>query len=372
MQFWIRRLMTRLVEHPIVTKVRLRSNRIFITYATGFRRSYVFGPLLRRHIYRTHIVKSDGLTKEWIKIGDQYQWQQMGRPDLASHFLITREQIAKASYIEKDVLIHELLLRILKTGLPKVYYDNQDLLDDLGAIRNQVNVYQHGVITLFPHAVPRKPKPGRPWAETYYELDNIPRDAEDPESTLAFAATIDRIMYVALLKLIRIRRVDVTIENLRKVLHDMGYGPRIYSPTTYKILLASLFKPAGKIITDLNPHLGTKAIATFLTGAAYNPVGDFNEELARDLGLEIKKPEGMHDLILLDNCFSRIDIDEAMTWRPKCREMLLYVEHDQMENARIKYKPTQIVKVLTRIAVPKNGTPNYLFVFKEDRTRKNK
>jgi len=112
--------------------------------------------------------------------------------------------------------------------------------------------------------------------------------------------------------------------------------------------------------------LGIKSLACAAVGAYYNPMASYPTELADEIGLQLVDPsthgDGKHDIILCDNYFKRQDLEQAMTWRDKCNEMLVFVKHDQME-ARIKYQPKQIIKIRTTPASKKTFTPDYLFYF---------
>lgn len=333
-------------------------------YTTGFRKNYVFGPLIRKHNYRTFIKRPEGTIKEQIKIGAQYQWRMLNQPELEPYFLVKRDRIKRSTFMEQELLVHELLLRLQKTRLIKAHYQPDELANDLDRINTIDNAYcSTGVITLYPYSGMRgKLKPGRAWVETYYDIDDMRRMEYDETSTIRRAFTIDKILYVALQKLIKTTPMDVTVNSIRYMMHRMGYGPKYYNPITYKIIFRQLLKPTGRVISDPTPYLGVKALACAALGAHYNPMAYFPSKLADDLDLRLVKPD-QHDILLLDNNFNRVDIDHAMASRNQCKEMLLYVEHDQMEMARRKYRPNRIIKIKTQVMLSRIFTPNFLFHF---------
>lgn len=365
MDFWVRRLFSQLTQHPLIDRLRLRRNRISVKYVTGFKKNYVFGPLLRRHYYRTKITRAEGTITEPIQVGYQYQWRLLKRPDLEPYFLVKRERIKRSSYLEQELLVHDILSRLQKIRLIKCHYSPTDLQEDIDRIKSINHAFFNGVITLYPNCglSAGKPRPGHAWVETYFDCDSIRRSPDDDRATIEFAFTCDKLLYVAIQKVVKTTKWDVTISSIRKMLCRLGYGPVYRNPVTYKIIFKQLLRPAGRIISDLRPHLGTKALAAAVLGAKYNPMGEFPIEMANDLGLELADPGPHHDILLLDNNFERVDIDEAMKWRSKCREMLLFVKHDQMEEARLKYKPDRIVKIKTKLVTPRIFTPDYLFHF---------
>lgn len=364
MEFWIRRLHNQLIHQPVVKHVRFWFNRITVYYTTGFRRTYIFAPIYNRHRYKSKINKENGRISEPIKIGYQYQWQMMNRPDLANYFLVRRERVERATEMEQEILIHELLLKIQSIRLLPCYYTQEDQLSDLNRIKEITRCYSNGIITLFPNCGLGREKPGRVLIESHYDIDSLRRYEYRWRSTLNNASSQDRLLYVALQKLVKITKWDITFANLRKMLHRLGYGPTYVNPVVYKTIFHQMLKPAGRLLSDPTPALGSKAIACAILGARYHPMDTFPTALADSLDLQLDKPSGKHDILLLDNNFIRVDIEAAMTRRDECKEMVVYVENDQMEEAYRKYKPHQVFKIKTKPIIPKGSPPNYIFHFK--------
>ncbi len=310
------------------------------------------------------ITRSHGTITDRIKIGYQYQWKILNRPDLEPYFLIKRDRIKSTSFLEQELLVHEILKRLQTTKLPPCQYESVDYENSIERIRTTTNCFFNGIITLYPPCNLTSTQPSKPFVETFYEHDDIPHDPDDYRTSIKHALTCDRILYVAIQKVIKTTKWDVTVWSIRRMLSRMKYGPKYLNPIVYKTIFRQLLKPAGRTISDLTPGLGSKAIACAILGAKYHPMAPFPVEMAESLNLQLVDVADKHDILLIDNSFKRVDIDKAMEWRPKCREMLVYAEHDQMDAARKKYRPTQIIKIKTKAITPKVFTPNYLLHFR--------
>lgn len=367
--FWVRRLINTLSSHPLVERILIRSNRITVRYTTGFRRNYVFGTPTKRHIFMTPIIREQASIIDPIIIGYEYQWRLMDRPDLEQYFFVHRDRIKKASFMEQELLVHEILGRLQRSGYISPYYSDQDITNDLERIKTFDDLFFHGVLSIFqPWRVREVPKPGRPIVERFFNPIDMYRDSRDSRYTLRNAFHTSRILYIAIQKLVKTTRWHLTIGNISKMLYRMGFGPVYIGPAIYRMLFKHLLEPSGRIIADLHPHLGSKAVACAMAGAKYMPL-DNSLKPALDRGfqefidLEIVPPAEPYDILLLDNAFRRVDMNMAMSMVERCKQMVLYVQHDQTGEARAKYTPTRVMKVRTVATGPKEFTPDYIFVY---------
>lgn len=367
---WHRKVVRFLKQQPIVVRTILRCDRISIWYATGFRRNYIIKTPRRKRIYARTITKADALLTSPIKIGYQYQWNILDRPDLKPFFFINRKRINNSSFIEQEILVHELLDRILKQGYIPCYYDDQAIADDLAAVSKIQNVYFNGIYTIYPsYTIPRGvPRPGQAITEKYFNVRHIRKHSDDPQSTLAYAYSNRILIYAALQKLIKEGRRDISIWSLNRVLSLRGFGPTIINPAVYKILFTHLFKPRGRIISDAHPNLGSKAIAASLVGAKYAPLTDeLDTAIEHGFGgiAEIVRPPDKHDILIYDNKFKAVNIAEAMSFRANCNEMMLYVDKTQYDEILSKGKPSRIVKVKVVAVTPKIFQPDHIFIYRQ-------
>ena len=287
----------------------------------------------------------------------------MNRPDLEQFFMVRRERIKRSTFLEQELLVHEIFGRIWKNGLPPCYYTEEDLERHLQYVRTLNSSFStSGLISLYT-GNNMGVRLGRPFAEKYFPFDELSYKPDDMRRTIKHGMTCKKVIYVAVQKVVKTTSWDLTISSVRRMLGRMGFGEKYHNPIAYKVIFRQLLKPNGRIVSDLKPGLGMKALACMSLGAKYHPMTPFPANFAEDIGLELADPGPKHDILLIDNGFKRVDIDEAMSWRAKCREMLVYVERDQMEEARIKYRPTRIIKVKTRLATAKHRLPDFLFHF---------
>lgn len=364
MPFWIRRLVNFLRRLPVVLKVQLRCDRISVTYKTGFRRNYIWREPRKRRIYARALTREEGIISQTIPIGSQFQWALLNRPDLKKYFFVHKKKIKKATYIEQDILVHELMCRIIEMGYTPPYYSEQDIQDDLTRIRETINVYRGGAYTRFPPYKSRFPRPGRPIIETYFDIADMRRTPDNPESTLRFAFSQKGIIYTALQYLIKAKvKRNLTIQSFDLMLYRMGFGPIIPNPTMYKVMLDHLLEPAGKVISDAHPGLGGKAIAASILGVGYQPLNsDLDAALTNGLGTIGLKLDAGKDILVYDNNFNRVDIEQALDMGKGYKKILVYVQSDQLEQAK-KYKPARVVRIKTK-AVVSLSSVDYLFVFR--------
>ena len=227
-----------------------------------------------------------------------------------------------------------------------------------------VNVFYNGVFDLYANCGMASGArfPAQDIVEKYYDLSSVSRTG-DIARTLRKAFEVPKLIYVALSKLMKTNH-DVCITSLYKIIYGMGYGPRWRNPALYRLLLAQMFdmKP-GMIIADRHPHYGEKAITAALLEADYMPLkGGIPAPLSKRLGLNILPVGKNADILIWDNNFKQVDIQQALKFRKLAKSMVLYVQDDQTRQAKKIAKPDRIVKLKTQPI--RDKTPmDYWFVY---------
>ena len=147
----------------------------------------------------------------------------------------------------------------------------------------------------------------------------------------------------------------------------MRYGPTFANPALF-VALFKLFGFKNRIIVDPSPHTGSKAIAAAISGLRYMPLTDFSypiEHGIENIGLEVIPADNQYDVVFLDNNFKQVDINDVLSWRRRCRELVAFLKPEQYREIVKVMKPNRFVRVRTRPVVRNGYVPDYLAHFKD-------
>lgn len=361
--YWTRHLTNVLLEADPVERTRLYNDRINVWYKTGFRRSYVYRDIARRRWSRP-ICREESKFQWPIDIQFQFAWDPLNQAQknhLKNYFHVTRACINKLSYIEKEVLIQELLMRIDNSGYLMPHITEHDIDEDIKWMHRIEHVFYRGVYDIYAACGRKGWKPGQKLIEKYYPIETMHRG--DDRRTLINAFQTNKIIFVALQHIVNKTKWDINISTIHNMLYRMRYGPRWFNPVVWKIILAQLFDIDNRTIVDLSPNINEKVITAGLLGCKYSSVGpDAPKAICDKLTVtqtEIQKP---YDLAIFDNYIKPPELATLMQHIEESNELIAYVPRHMASEVQQAAKPSRIVKLkVTPLRVKQN--PDYLFVY---------
>jgi hypothetical protein len=360
--FWVRRLCTRFNKLWIVYKYKSHRDRIEVWYKTGLKRTYVFQKSHKEYRYALDLTQAGGNLETTISIGNQFQWYPLNpnqKADLKSYFLVPRHVINRASLIQKEVLVHELLYK-LKSKWKPCLYGFRAVQDEIETMEDYDKVFTGGMFNTC------KRRMGRAVIESYFDVGSVKRGGKDHTTTLKYAFNDPKTLYVALQILIKNTRNDVNMQELTRVLYGRGFGPVWVNPAFYIVLFRHLHFDDTRTYFDPTPWLGSKLIACSIMEAKYAPEHTETIDYAVDRGLEeainceltpFKPP---FDVLLIDNNFQRMqmeDIDHYMAL--PYNDAIIFVKNDHARDVRKKHPPQRILKIKTAVG----KSYDYLFAY---------
>lgn len=361
--FWVRRLYKKLIQCDPVEHVELHRDRLRVLYKTGFVRVYTYVET-KRYLYESSIGKEQCEISYPISIQFEHTWTKKNKEEMQKHFFVSREALDQCSFMDKELIVHDLFMRVLKSGYIKRIITNEMVDEEIDRLDQIRNVFYNGVFDLYANCgMSAGAKfPAQDIVEKYYDLSDVSHTG-DINRTLRKALETPKIIYVALNKLMK-SRLDISMSSLYRTIYRMGYGPRWRNPALYRLFLNQIFtiKP-GMVIADRYPHYGEKAIACALLEADYMPLkGKIPTGLSKRLGINVLPIGKNADILIWDNNFKQVDIEQAFKFRKLAKHMVLYVQNEQARHAKKIAKPDRIVKIKTqpvRIKTPLD----YLFVY---------
>jgi hypothetical protein len=351
--FWIRRLRTVLQASGQCRSIILKHNRLSVRYKSGFHRTYIFKPVIRRHLHPTNITPEMSAHCHEIPI----EWQC-----LPHHFRVLRREITKGSYIDREILLHKLLALVSQSGAVYPYYDDHDIAREMERILQADSPFLQGQFC------PYRDIQGWPIVPRFFDIWDLTRHDWSKKS---FHNAFKRpgLFYKILYRLIHHSKYDIDYDIIYRKLRAKKYGPRWVSPVIYKVLFQQLLRPQGRIIADDNPAFGSKAIAACMVGASYLPLNNaldhaMGEGFGAACGVTLASPpsDGKYDVLLFDNGFRTVDIDRAMSFRDRARTLVVFVRRWQYEQALL-LNPVRTVPVTISAAAMAHYQPEWLFFF---------
>jgi hypothetical protein len=137
------------------------------------------------------------------------------------------------------------------------------------------------------------------------------------------------------------------------------------NPSLYRFLFKRL-GIKGRVL-DLFVGNGAHAIGCAMNNLEYVHLNDDRFNRAVDLGfadfMNLRHgtyDNGLTDLVLCDGDLEEHNIDEAMSYADRTKQILAYVPREKKREYEIKYRPRSIIKVITT-PVPRD--PNYYFLW---------
>jgi hypothetical protein len=367
--FWVRRLVSRLRECEPVEQVYLHHDRIKVHFKDGFHRSYLFKETDKRYLYERSITKHQCVLNWPVPIHFEHEWDPFDKEqekELDKYFHVRRETLNGCTFMDKELLVHDLILKVQNQGYIKKYITDEMVDTEINRLNQITNVYHDGVFDLYALVGMQSgaPRPAQDIIDKYYDTSDIARGG-DIRRTFKVAFSRTKVLFVAFQKLIKEGKRDVSISTLHRMLYSMRYGPIWHNPALYRIILTQMFDIGpNTIIADRHPNLGEKAIACSLMGCKYMPMSkkSIPKAMASRLGLDVL-PVGKADILIWDNNFKYVDVKKALGFRKLAKQMLLFVREDHARETKMLAEPDRIIKIKTN-PIRTNQQPDFLFIYK--------
>lgn len=367
---WVRKLIKRLYNVDIISNISIRNDCLIVYYKTGFRHSLIYNNIRKRRLYEVYINKHNSSIDKLIPHGMEFPWKPFAtdeeKREAEKYFKISRSTLDNASELQRQILMQELLYRLRDSGYYTYQYSLDDLDNTINTLQSLKNSYSDGVFITNPTYPNKLWRPGFDIAQRYFDIGNVPRDmAWSKKTTINDAFNINEILYNSISYIVHRTKLDLTLGTVIRNIATRR-GPRWVSPVTYKAIISQLFKPTpSTIISDPNPYIGVKAIASRLLNIQYNVVGSHkyyddavNNGFTSDMMINTTHQDPPYDILMADNNFQPLELETAKKYRAISRRMLLYVPKDDLNTFRSEFKPSRIIRVKRTTSFQ----PDFMFI----------
>jgi len=335
----LKHLIVKLREHPIVRRVKTYPTHLYVKYRDG---------LYGRYIYKT--IPGD----EWVlnsipKITNEYENDLTTGTTYPAH--ITIANLDQCSVFERDVVLHEFVKQLATRGWIWPSVPQEVLLRELDVLKNvkESNYIKNGAFTsIFSRTVTKY------IMLHYFEHGYIWEYFRRP-----------RRMWKLAKQLLKTKS-KFNVYNLIRLITKERSRFRFPNPAFYSIILRRLGF-TGTVL-DLQLGTGARAVACGLAGCDYgihdNP--RFRQAIERgfadlmDLKYQYYDGSEVVDLVINDNDLSETDIEYALSFADRAKNIMVYVPREKKLEYQKMYKPKSMIKVVTH---PMNRDPNYFFIW---------
>lgn len=370
--YWVRRLCTNLERVPVIKTLRCRRDRVDVRYKTGSVTRYVFRGN-KRHCRSKRINPRKAYLDSLIKIGQQHQWHPLGpnQKALSPYFMVPRSSINGSSFMQQEILTAELTYRIINNGWVPCMYSDLAIQKELSKIKKYDKVYARNRLNACGARL------GRPIIETYFDIKNcIRRNRGCPyksrkDSRLEKCFKIPQLVSAVLMVLIR-AKYDINLQSVMRAMYQKGRGPSWPSPALYRKIFEHAKCSTARSYYDLDPYLGSKAIACAVGGSKYATEGDSLYNSAIDKGfydaigiydIPFRPP---FDVLLADNNFYPLSVvDMKKVLGMDFNSLILFVRRYQYGAVRKIRKPNKIIDLITSVAYQRPD--DFIFVYHNQR-----
>jgi hypothetical protein len=339
---------------PLTTRIavsKLRSEecvRRINVYPTNIWVRYHYGKRVRYEYKRFN--EEDWRLENVPNVVQEYEEGLLNNLEYENHIIISRSALNDASKLERNLAINRFVHTIVSRGWKWPRYPLAVLEEDL---KNLKEAKENNFIRSGAFNVLHDRGAGRDIMIHYFDLsyyfDNIIKKP--------------RIMHKVAVDLLnkecKFNTASYIMEFTRRNKLKMP------NPSLYRFLLKRL-GVRGKIL-DLCVGNGAHAIGCAMNNLEYVHLNDERFNRAVDLGfadfMHLKHKaynNELVDLVLCDGDLEEHNIDEAMTYADRTKQILAYVPREKKREYEIKYRPRSIVKVITT-PVPRD--PNYYFLW---------
>lgn len=325
---WLRRLEIQLARHPLVVNVVSDPNKIQIEFITGSKRTFIWFQTEYNQYY-VNVGEEDLIKFEPIRIGYQYPWTALNRPDLRKYWFVPRKSIHRTTILEKEVLAQEILYKVQTEGIPQNYWTPEQIKEDLDHIKQSYACLDGTYITPYPKLTRTvKTVPGQKIIESYIPYFDKYALRNRNFQFHAFLRNRNRILSL-ILRMIFKTGLDLTTFNLRTAIYRNRVGPKMPNPIAYKSILRHFFgKDVSKReIYDVDPGLGQKAMACLALGCKYYYSGYFQPDLRDYLDMGITRfyyDQERFDVLMVDNHFKPQHITRQIPLINKSNDAIMF------------------------------------------------
>lgn len=358
-KIWVRKTIHQLENQEIVRRVFLRSDHIHVRFRNYFWESYyIEKPKGKRRIpHSFSITKSEARLDKVPVPYLEYESSIDGSELYPAHITLRKKDWQKASFLERRLALHNFTRVINRRGWIWPKYPDYVIENDLTRLKesNQAKFIKKGVFIAHP-IYGKREIAGFRIIEHFFGLTELWEEIfRSPKRTMQ--------MFNKLCE----KKMQVNMHNIIRIAchNHPAIKIKVYDPGVF----IWLFRRLGikGTVLDLYPSNGHHAIACAIAGLKYMAVPNekfenaINNGFADFLGLDYEPYDGRKvDLILSNNDFKDVDIDLAMGYADKAKNILHFVSRKHKSSTQASYTPSKIIQIKTSIY---RALPDYLFVF---------
>ncbi len=338
----VRMLISKLKKQPIVKRIIVYPAHLYIEY---------HDKVISRYQYK--LIPGD----QWVlntipKITNEYETDISTGIEYPAHIKLSNFE--NSSIFERDAALHEFVRQISKRGWLPLTVPLKVLQDELETLRNvkESKVIKAGTFTPI-----HSNEVGRHIMMHFFEHSYIWDFFRRPQTMWKY---IKRLITNSKIKTISVYNLIRSMSRSRKSKF------RFPNPIVY----ATIFRRmgiTGKIL-DLKLGSGARAVACGLINCEYriHDIPRFRQAIdngfAEFMNLKYAYYDDTEvvDLVIGDGDLDEINIDYALSFSNRARQIMAYVPKEKKLEYQEKYQPTSIIKIKVN---PIDHEPNYFFVW---------
>lgn len=358
-KIWVRKMIHNLENTEIVRKVHLRSNHVHVRFMNYFWESYFIdrSKEARKIPHSFPITKSDAKLTSVPATYTEYESDIRTQEDYPAHISIRKQDWKKASFLERRLALQEFTRIINRRGWIQPKYPRHIIEADFERIQKSVHskFIKKCVFTAYPQ-YGNKEYPGLRIIEHFFDLSELWWVFKSPKRTMK---VLNRLMD---------SNSQINLHNtIRTACFTSLIKPNIklYDPGVF-IWLFKRLNITGTVL-DLYPNNGHHAMACAVAGLKYMTIptekftSGIDNGFAEFIGLDYEPYDGRKvDLVLSNNDFRTTDVNIAMEYANKTKNMIHFVKREKKHTEQLELKPSKIIPIITQIYC---DTPDYLFLF---------
>lgn len=360
-RIWVRKAIHNLENQEIVRRVYLRSDHIHVRFMNFFWESYYIEKPKRKR----RIPHSFSLTKTEAKLDKipapylEYESSIDGSEFYPAHITLRKKDWQKASFLERRLALQNFAWVINRRGWIWPKYPDHVIEADLARLQsgNQIKFMNKGVFIAHPNYGKRETA-GFKIIEHFFGMTELWDDVfKSPKRTMR------------MLNILSNKNLQINMHNIIKIAcyyNNLSTSRvKVYDPGVFSWIFRR-FGIRGTVL-DLHPNNGHHALACAMAGLKYMTLPNEKFKRAIDngfadfIGLDYEPYDGRKvDLVLSNKDFSDTDIESAMEYADKAKNIIHFVNRRQKASVQATHKPSKIIQIKTSIY---RAMPDYLFVF---------
>jgi len=353
--FWTKRLVNNLIDSGLVLSAKYDRGAVFTIYKSGIKRIYEYRDS-KMVKFVNQLDAKNSIINLPLPIHYEFEWNpfdEKQKEELSRYFHISRKDIDNMTFMDKELLIQDVLLRVVGNYI-RPYVPEEAVDKELKRIKKFTKIYHNGKFNFNSGR-----RLGKPIIEKYWPIEIIPYKYINYRLTTAFNDI--KTMFNVLYKLVHKTRKDVNITSIHSQLYGK-YGPKWVNPVVCAAVLKQAFGDmSNRILCDISPNINEKYLTAWYLGCRYASDIKPPQGIIDKLGLEVEDLDEKYDVVLLDNGFRWVPDFLLERAYKKSKDLIVWAHKRWAKYVLPDVKPTRVFKIVAKCLPHKF---NYLFIYR--------